>query len=98
MITGGTYPFPTLKDEKEEDYFKRISKYQNKPCNTETVFGFLAPLTEKLMEQQDPTGRMRYLVIKCLHGDPTKRLSAEEVLSIFHSDESYSYSFKKRLL
>lgn len=85
MITSDLLPYPLLDGEKPNQYCQRISRdYLNKPCNEKLVFASISSnkTTKKLLEQRDPTGIIRSLIVRCLHGDPTKRISLQDIRSV----------------
>jgi serine/threonine protein kinase len=98
MITGGNYPYPRPRStenplvyENLHTYLPRIiQKTLNKPCDEAAVFDSLKEEAdyvkiEERMQKRDPKQILRSLVVKCLHGNPDKRITLPEVKQLLQT-------------
>ena len=92
LITGGTIPYPKYKNMTGyADSFKQ--KTWMKPCNIRSLIEAQSELTQAITKKRDPKNRLRSLIEKCLHGDPTIRPSIGEIKGQLESLLSENESF-----
>lgn len=84
MITGGEHPYP-VKDDQAPLYLTRLLNLLHNPCNETEIFKLTNSGAKKLMKKRDPTGVIRSLIVRCLHGEASERITEAELKSALES-------------
>lgn len=93
-LTQGHFPFDFEKGESSKSFLLRVSLVTyNLEANKQVLMKKLSKETKKKVKEMDPKGLLADLIVKCLHGDPKKRPTMEEIsLELRRIKQEYSES------
>jgi serine/threonine protein kinase len=93
-LTQGHFPFDFEKGESSKSFLLRVSLVTyNLEANKQVLMKKLSKETKKKVKEMDPKGLLADLIVKCLHGDPKKRPTMEEIsLELRSIKQEYSES------
>ena len=93
-LTQGHFPFDIEKGESTKSFLLRVSLVTyNLEANKQVLMKKLPSETKKKVKEMDPKELLRDLIVKCLHGDPKKRPTMEEIsLELRRIKQEYSES------
>lgn len=79
-LTQGHFPYDFEKGESTEEFLLRVSLVTyNLEANKQVLMKKLSPEIKKKVKEMDPKELLRDLIVKCLHGNPQKRPTMEEI-------------------
>lgn len=83
ILSSGELPYPPKTSEPKTKYYLRVVSmiFQN-PCNPREIKKHLDRDKAILFSQRDPSGQLTKILVNCLHGNPAKRPSMQEIIEM----------------